>query len=99
MSEYVVQLNTNTSFFQSTDSRGSESSHSFSPERGRRGKNCHKMRRSSDSEESDVADLNSKTKNSAQDKKTSQEEPMKGTYTRSVINMHDLGYHKFSVVL
>ena len=51
------------------------------------------MRRSSDSEESDVADLNTKTNNSAQDKKTSQEEPMKGTYTRSVINMHDLGYH------
>lgn len=57
------------------------------------------MRRSSDSEESDVADLNTKTDNSAQDKKTSQEEPMKGTYTRSVINMHDLGYHKFFVVL
>lgn len=56
------------------------------------------MRRSSDSEESDVSDLNTKTKNCAQHKK-SQEEPMKGMYTRSVINMHDLGHHKFFVVL
>jgi len=45
-----------------------------------------------------VADMNTKTKKSAQDKK-SQEEPKKGTYTSKmvtvtyVINMHDLGYH------
>lgn len=45
--------------------------------------------------------MNTKTKKSGQDKK-SQEEPKKGTYvctvatTTRVINMHDLGYHKFS---
>ncbi len=67
--------------YQSSDGRGSESSQSFSPERGGRGgKSSRKGRRargSSDSEESDVADMNTKTKKSGQDKK-SQEEPKKG---------------------
>ena len=76
---YLVRLNTNIYFFQSTDSRGSESSHSFSPDRGVRGRKGRKTRRSSDSEESDVADMNTKTKKSAQDKK-SLDEPKKGTY-------------------
>ena len=66
-------------FFQSSDSRGSDSSHSFSPERGGRGRKGRKTRGSTDSEESDVADMNTKTKKSAQGKK-SQEEPKKGTY-------------------
>lgn len=66
-------------YFQSTDSHGSESSQSFSPEMGgRRRKQSGKGRRqlrSSDSEESDVIDMNSKSKKSDE---TNREEPNKG---------------------
>lgn len=69
---------------QSTDSHGSESSQSFSPEMGgRRRKQSGKGRRqlrSSDSEESDVIDMNSKSKKSDE---TNREEPNKAGSTDS----------------
>ena len=68
---------------QSTDSRGSESSQSYSPERGgarrrRVSGRGRKARDSSESEESDVTDMNANTKTSDQGP-PSQEDLQTGT--------------------